>query len=214
MPKTTEPKSRRRKDARPAEIMEASMREFAEYGFERARLDRIAEAAGIAKGTIYLYYPSKEALFLSAAEEHVVRVMAEGETRMEGFAGTTEDLLVQLLQSLYAQLAEGRAQTLLRILIAEGDRIPHVVEKYHDMAIRRGALLIRRILERGVARGEVAHNAIRDNPHIVIAPAIFYALYSMMFGRIEALDRDSYFRAHVALVLHGVGKTTPSDGQE
>ena len=130
--------------------------------------------------------------------------MADGETQLEGFDGTTEDLLVRLLGTLYDQIVDGRAKALLRILIAEGDRIPHVVEQYHAMAIQRGTQLIRRILDRGVARGEVRPSAILDNPHIVIAPAIFFALHSMMFGRHESLNRDSYFRAHAEMMLRGI----------
>ena len=204
MSQDTKPKTRRRKEARPAEIIDAGIDEFAKYGFERARLDRIAKTAGISKGTIYLYYPSKEALFLAAAQEHVVRVMAEGETQLEGFEGTTEELLVHLLGTLYGQIVEGRARALLRILVAEGDRIPHVVSQYHDMAIKRGTQLIQRILARGVARGEVRESAILDNPHIVIAPAIFFAMHSMMFGKYENLSRDSFFKAHVEMMLRGI----------
>lgn len=200
----SKPKTQRRKDARPAEIMEAGIREFATHGFERARLDRIAKAAGIAKGTIYLYFDSKEALFLAAVDEHVVRVMAEGETRLEGFTGTTQELLVQLLEAIYDQVVDGRAQTLMQILISEGHRLPHVIEKYHDMAIKRGTRLIQRILERGVERAEVSKTAILDNPHVVIAPAMFFALHGMMFDKLSPLDRKSYFTAHVELVLNGV----------
>ena len=89
MPQTKKRKPRRRKDARPAEILAAGIKEFAQFGFERARLDRIAEVAGISKGTIYLYYTSKEALFLAAVEEHIITVMAENETVLEDFEGTT-----------------------------------------------------------------------------------------------------------------------------
>lgn len=206
MQNAEKPKIQRRKDARPAEIMDAGIKEFAAHGFERARLDRIAKAAGIAKGTIYLYYESKEALFLAAAEQHVVEVMAQGETRLADASGSTEELLVELLQSLYDRFVDGRAQTLLRVLIAEGDRIPQVVEKYHDMAIRRGTLLLQRILERGVARGEIRETAILQNPQILIAPALFFALHGMMFGQQNRLNQESYFSAHVELMLHGVLK--------
>ena len=81
MENASKPKTQRRKEARPSEIIEAGINEFAAHGFERARLDRIAKSAGIAKGTVYLYYESKEALFLAAAEKYVVQVMAENEAQ-------------------------------------------------------------------------------------------------------------------------------------
>jgi len=197
-------RTRRRKDARPAEIIAAGISEFAQYGFERARLDRIAKAAGISKGTIYLYYDSKEALFLAAAEEHVITVMAENENVLETFEGTTSEMLTKLLQSVYQRFVEGEAQALFRILITEGDRIPDVVASYHAMTIKRGATLLRRILERGVARGEVSDSAILANPQVVIAPAIFFALHNMMFRKSGKLEFESFFEAHINLVLYGV----------
>lgn len=204
MVESLKPRTRRRKEARPAEIMAAGMQEFAMHGFERARLDRIAKAAGISKGTIYLYYPSKEALFLAAVEENVIRVMAEGEMRLQGATGTTEELLVQLLESIYERMVEGHAKTLLRILIAEADRMPHLVETYHDMAIQRGMQLLKKILLRGVARGEVAESAIIDNPQVLMAPAIFLALHGNLFGKISPIDPKGHFAAHVEMILHGV----------
>ena len=204
MPQTERPRTKRRKDARPAEIMDAAMQEFAAYGFEGARLDRIAKTAGIAKGTIYLYYDSKETLFLAAVEENIVQLMAEGESRLKSATGTTEDLLVQLLSDIYGRLVGGRAQTLLKILIAESDRMPHVVETYHAMAIDRGTTLIRGILERGVARGEVAKTVILENPQILLAPAIFLALHGILFGNHNPIDRDSHFKAHIEMIRNGV----------
>ena len=186
--------------------MAAGMQEFATHGFERARLDRIAKAAGISKGTIYLYYPSKEALFLAAVEENVIRVMAEGEMRLQGATGPTEELLVQLLESIYERMVEGQAKTLLRILIAEADRMPHLVETYHDMALQRGMQLLKGILLRGVARGEVAESPILDNPQVLIAPAIFLALHGNLFGKLSSIDPKSHFAAHVEMMLHGVLK--------
>ena len=186
--------------------MAAGMQEFATHGFERARLDRIAKAAGISKGTIYLYYPSKEALFLAAVEENVIRVMAEGEMRLQGATGPTEELLVQLLESIYERMVEGQAKTLLRILIAEADRMPHLVETYHDMALKRGMQLLKNILERGVARGEVTESAILENPQVLIAPAIFLALHGSLFGKLSPIDPKSHFAAHVEMMLYGVLK--------
>ncbi|SFS19993.1 TetR/AcrR family transcriptional regulator [Yoonia litorea] len=206
MPNAGRPRAQRRKDARPSEIIDAGIDEFAEHGFERARLDRIAKAAGIAKGTIYLYYESKEALFLAAAEKHVIEVLAENETTLAGFQGTTAELLTHLLTAIYDQFVDGRAQTLLKIMVAEGDRIPKVVERYHAMAIQRGTSLLRTILERGVARGEVDPSPIVNNPQVVIAPAIFYAIHSMVFQMHGPIDRDSFIAAHTEMMLHGVLK--------
>ncbi len=206
MTKTDKSKTRRRKEARPAEIVEAGISEFATYGFDGARLERIAKIAGISKATIYLYYPSKEALFLAAVEEHVISVMADNESFLDSFDGTTAEMLARLLRGIYGRFTNGRAQTLFRILITEGDRIPEIVTDYHTMTIKRGTALLRRILERGIMRGEVADGPILQNPQVVIAPAMFFALHNMMFHRAGTLDFEAYFEAHLELVIRGVEK--------
>lgn len=204
MRKTDKSKTRRRKEARPAEIVEAGISEFAMHGFEGARLERIAKTAGISKATIYLYYPSKEALFLAAVEEHVISVMADNESFLDSFDGTTSEMLKRLLRGIYGRFTNGRAQTLFRILLTEGDRIPEVVTNYHAMTIKRGTTLLRRILERGIARGEVANGPILENPQVVIAPAMFFALHNMIFSSAGTLDFEAYFEAHMELVIKGV----------
>ncbi|WP_037294496.1 TetR/AcrR family transcriptional regulator [Roseobacter sp. CCS2] len=204
MKETDKTKIRRRKEARPAEIIAAGITEFSKYGYARARLDRIARNAGISKATIYLYYESKEALFLAAVETYMTATMAENEDFLDTFDGTTKQMLTRLLRSVYDRFAEGHAQSVMRIMITEGDRIPDAVSTYHAMTIQRGTSLLRRILKRGVDRGEVSPNAIIDNPQVIIAPAMFFALHNMMFSKAGDLEFDGYFDAHLALVLNGV----------
>ncbi|PTX54188.1 TetR family transcriptional regulator [Litoreibacter ponti] len=195
---------RRRKEARPSEIVAAGIEEFEAHGFLGANLNRIAKAAGISKGTIYLYFPSKEALFLAAIEEHVAAVMGEAEADLATEAGTTRELLTKLLRNMYARFAEGRAQALFRILITEGDRIPDVLASYHAMTIRRGSTLLSAILSRGLERGEVRDSAVLATPHVIIAPAVYYSIHNMMFREAQPLAYESYFDAHIDMILHGV----------
>ena len=197
-------KTRRRKEARPAEIVAAGISEFEEYGFHRANLNRIAKKAGISKGTIYLYFPSKEALFLAAIEEHVTSVMGQSEAQMSEVEGTTRELLTTLLRNMYARCVHGEAQALFRILLTEGDRMPEVVSDYHAMTVQRGSTLLKNILERGLARGEVRPGPVFETPHVIIAPAVYFSVHKMMFKSAQPLDFDKFFEAHVDMLLHGV----------
>lgn len=198
------PKTRRRKEARPGEIVTAGIAEFAEYGFERARLDRIAQRAGIAKGTIYLYFPSKEALFIAAAEEHVVTTMAENETRVTHFEGSTEDLIREVLRSAYAKMMTVENQAIMRILVSEAHRLPDLAKTYHDMAITRGVSVLTKIVERGIQRGELSESAATQNPQLLIAPAVYVCLNGMAFSDLNPIDVDSYFEGHVELIMRGL----------
>src|SRR5689334_18011759 len=63
---------RRRKEARPAEILQAALACFKERGFAATRLEDVAARAGVTKGTIYLYYPGKEELFKAVVRGELV----------------------------------------------------------------------------------------------------------------------------------------------
>ncbi len=204
-PIATEPKkTRRRKDARPGEILAAGISEFGEYGFQRANLNRIAQKAGIAKGTIYLYFESKEALFLAAIEEHVTSVIGESEVELGAIDGTTRELLTNLLRNMYARFVHGEAQALFRILLTEGDRMPDVISSYHAMTVQRGSKLLKKILLRGVQRGEVRPGPVSETPHVVIAPAVYFAVHLIMFKKSQPIDFEKYFEAHMDMLFHGV----------
>ncbi|MGR3433558.1 MAG: TetR/AcrR family transcriptional regulator [Shimia sp.] len=195
---------RRRKDARPAEIMAAGILEFEEHGFHGANLSRIARRAGIAKGTIYLYYPSKEALFLATLDEHVHAVIGESEAQLSAPEGTTREILGHFIRGMYGRFVAGQAQSILRILLAEGDRMPALMRDYHAMTVQRGTGLLTKILERGVARGEVRPGAYLETPHVLIAPAVYFAVHRMMFSGVQPLDFDRFLEAHLDMLFDGV----------
>lgn len=197
-------KPRRRKEARPGEIVAAGIAEFEKHGFHKANLNRIAQAAGISKGTIYLYFDSKEALFLAAIEDHVTSVMGESEADLAAVEGTTRDLLTKLLRNMYARFVSGEAQALFRILLTEGDRMPDVIRDYHAMTVQRGSGLLRKILVRGVERGEVRPGPVQETPQVIIAPAIYFAVHNMMFKHVPPLDFDKYFETHIDVLFQGV----------
>lgn len=201
---TRRDRPRRRKDARPAEILAAGISEFEKHGFHGANLNRIADRAGISKGTIYLYFESKDALFLAAIEEHVTSVMGESEADLSDVDGTTRELLTKLLRNMYARFVHGEAQALFRILLTEGDRMPGVISDYHAMTVQRGATLLGKILARGMKRGEVRPGPVHDTPQVLIAPAVYFAVHNMMFKSAQPLDFERFFDAHLDMLFHGV----------
>ncbi len=88
----------RRKDARPAEIIAAALACFAERGYAATKLEDVAAAAGISKGTIYLYFPTKEELFRAVVRQAVLPNLEAAEAQFAGHAGSCADLLRTLAQ--------------------------------------------------------------------------------------------------------------------
>ncbi|MEL6677601.1 MAG: TetR/AcrR family transcriptional regulator [Pseudomonadota bacterium] len=199
-------KRQRRKDARPGEIIQAGLEEFAEMGFAGARLDDVARRAGVAKGTIYRYFENKEALFEAAISSKVRTKQIEIEELVDNFEGSTETLVHMVLTKFYQEMVVSDARILMRIIIAEGHRFPELKKNYYNNVIRNGTRIIGKIVERGIARGEFRQGPIADLPRLIAAPTIMAAIWSLTFDDLEPLDMDKHYAAHVDLLLHGLRK--------
>lgn len=199
------PPRSRRKEARPAEIVDAAFAEFVERGFEGARLDRVAARAGVSKPTIYLYFDGKEALFEAVVRARVSAVFDEVEaaTAVDD-REPTEARLRRILVLIYQRFVDTDLRRVLKLLIAEGGRFPDLLRSYHDLAYSRGRALIAATLRRGIERGEVREGPSSAFPELVIAPAIFLAVHRETMGALSPIDRDAFLEGHVELVLRGI----------
>ena len=150
------PTRRRAPGSRPTQILDAAFHEFGEKGLAGARLDDIAKRAGVAKGTIYLYFPHKDALFREMVRTTIVDAIANGEAQRDEADGdaSAESLLRQLATAWWHFLREERVHTLHRLAMAELRQFPDLMAFYASEVIARGRRLVAGIIERGVARGE------------------------------------------------------------
>lgn len=194
----------RRKDARPSEIIDAGLKLFSENGFAGTRLEDVARRAGIAKGTVYLYFPSKEALFEAAVKERMVSNMEAMGQLVASFEGTTTELLHRAFETMYNHLIEGDAAVLMRILIGEGVRFPHLVELHRKIALQRGLDTMRALLTRAEARGELRIPIDDIDPRMIVAPIILLAVGKYIFPQEIVRSREEFIRRHVDFVLHGI----------
>ena len=144
------PRRREQKVHRQEEILAAAFEVFAAHGYEAARIDDVARQAGIAKGTIYLYFRDKEQLFRA-----VVRSLLQKrfDAVAGGFKGTAEQLLRELLSRMYSQVVRNeKVRSIVRLLIAESGRFPQLAEIYHREIIAPGMKAVRQALSMGSPR--------------------------------------------------------------
>lgn len=169
---------RRRKDARPAEITAAALEVFAEKGFAATRLEDIAAKAGASKGTVYLYFKNKEALFKAAVEA----AMAPAIEAAEALASDTRRPAVELLREFvfgwWQMVGSTSLGAVPKLLVAESGNFPEIARWFHDSFISRGHRAMTRIIELGIARGE-----FRPQPAAVAARIIFGPLFSFLIWR-------------------------------
>jgi TetR/AcrR family transcriptional regulator len=199
-------KRRRRKEARPAEIISAAMQLWKDRGFSATRLEDVAAGAGIAKSTIYLYFPSKEALFEAAVQERLVATMERAKGVAQGFDGPTETLLLRFFETIRSEMVEGGAFVFLKVLLSEGHRFPDLVARYETVVLRRGMETVRGIFTRGVERGELRPEAADCDPRLVMAPAMMLALWGTVFRGVPVPDVHRVLRQHVSILLRSFGR--------
>lgn len=202
----SEKKRQRRKDARPAEIIAAAMRLWGERGFAATRLEDVAMGADIAKGTIYRYFPSKEALFEAALQDRIVATMDRAKAMAQGFDGPTKVMLARFFDTIRAELVDGGSSVFLRVLLSEGHRFPELVGRYEKVVLSRGLSTVRAILAAGVARGDLRPDAVNCDPRIIMAPAMMLSLWGTVFSTEGLPDMQSSLEQHVAILIGGLGR--------
>jgi AcrR family transcriptional regulator len=196
---------RRRKAERPQEILEAAFVEFSRHGYAVTTLDRIAERAGVTKGTIYVYFENKEHLFISMV--HAVKKPTLDTVRdmFERHDGSTAELLRAQFSFIYQHIVEDkRRREVVRMLIAEAARFPELADRYHAEILSPCLDMLREAIQRGIDRGEIRKSPIIDSPQVLFAPIVLLDEWMMMFDDRHPLDLKAYFEAHLDLVLNGL----------
>jgi AcrR family transcriptional regulator len=196
---------RRRKEARPDEILAAALASFAERGFAATRLEDVAARAGISKGTLYLYFGGKEELFEAVVRAMLLPNLEQLEALAATYEGPSAKLLERLLLTITGVLSS-RAGAIPKLVIAEAGNFPDLARFYLDQVIRRGLRLVAAILRRGIDRGEFRPIDVNHAVFCVIAPMLLAALWKNSLEPHDdaPLDAQALARAHLDLLLRGV----------
>lgn len=188
-----------RSAARRDAILAAALEEFSARGFEATRLDDVAKRADIAKGTIYLYFRDKESLFQELIRATLAPLV--GSIEAMGEADVPIGLLADHIVDLFVrEVYETRRKDVIRLMLTEGRRFPKLAEFYYREVLARIIAVVRTLLRRAAARGEVPA-ALVDFPQIVVAPGLVAIIWSGLFERFEPLDVRAMMKAHVALLF-------------
>jgi AcrR family transcriptional regulator len=199
--------ARRRKDARPSELTAAALALFAEKGFAATRLDDIAAHAGVSKGTVYLYFDGKEALFEAVVREGIVPVLAQGEAMVAQHRGDTASLLRAILHGWWSQVGATTLAGVPKIILSEARNFPDMARYYNENVIQRGRRLMAGVIERGIARGEFRAVDVAATIDSLMSPLLFLVVWrsSMAVCCPEAaVDPLHFIDRHLDLVLNGL----------
>jgi AcrR family transcriptional regulator len=162
----------RRKEARPQEILEAALGLFVEKGFAATKIEDIARAAGVTRGTPYLYFANKEEIFKSVICSLLVPQLAVGESLLKEWRGSTRDLLIELFQMWWRTVGDTSLSALPKLMMAEGGNFPEVMALYNEEFIVPWQGLIRMVLTRGIDQGEFVVNDMEYAIEVISAPIV------------------------------------------
>jgi len=200
------PPRKRRKEARPSELTAAALELFVEKGFAATRLEDIAARAGVSKGTLYLYFDGKEALFKAVIQEGILPVIAENEAIAARHAGPAFDLLEKLLENWWTKIGRTDFSGIPKLIVAEARNFPEVAQYYYENVIRRAHALVGTALEGGMTSGEFRRMDIPTTIEVIIAPILMLLIWRYSLASCQNAEGDSelYLKIHMDLLRRGL----------
>ena len=209
-------KHARRKDARPGELLEAALELFVEKGFAATRAEEVAKRAGVSKGTLFLYFGSKEELFKAVVRENISGRFSEWSIELEAFEGSSADLLRYCMTAWWERVGATKASGISKLMMSEAGNFPELAAFYQEEVVKPGNDLIRRILQRGVDSGEFRTLDVEYGVYLLLAPMMFLTLWRHSMGHCAALDAPldpvTYINTHIDNLLLGLTVRPPAAG--
>lgn len=210
------PRWQRRADERPQELLDAALEVFVERGFAAARLDEVAKRAGVSKGTVYLYFSSKEDLLKALVESAIVPELENVEALAREHAGSSRELLIAMVKAMWRSIALSPLSGIPKLMLAEAGNFPDLARYFLDAVIQRHWAVMRKVMEEGMERGEFRRLPSDLAVRIFIAPMMIAVFWKHSFMPLEAIpmDMDRYFTVALDMSLAGIAAqpATPFEG--
>jgi AcrR family transcriptional regulator len=196
----------RRKEARPAELMAAALDLFVERGFASTRLEDVAARAGVSKGTLYLYFSSKEELFKAVIRSGIVPLIERGERQLEEHKGAASELLRDIVFGWWASVGSSKLGGIPKLMFSECRNFPEIGRFYYEEVISRGYRLMQTVLERGMKSGEFRQMDANYAMRLILAPLVFLLLWRHSFDFCDSkhIDAEKYLDQHLDMVINGL----------
>ena len=207
-------KRERRKEARPGELLDAALALFVEKGFAATRVEEVAARAGVSKGTLFLYFPSKEELFKAVVRESIAGRFSEWNQELDQFQGDSAELLRYTMQAWWERIGMTTASGITKLVMSESGTFPEIAAFYQQEVIGPGHDLLKRVLQRGMDRGEFRTMELEYAIYSLIAPMIFLLMWKHSMAPCcpssQQIDPVSFIDTQVGLLLNGMLLRPPS----
>ena len=205
-------KRERRKEARPGELLDAALDLFVEKGFAATRAEEVAARAGVSKGTLFLYFQSKEELFKAVVRENISGHIQELNAAFDTFEGSAKDMVVQCMQTWWQRVGATKSAGIDKLITSEASNFPELASFYQAEVIEPGQILTRRILQKGIDNGEFRPLDLDYAVFGIIAPMMFLIMTKNSPNAFCSdqifLNPEKYIAMQIDMLLNGIS-TTP-----
>ncbi|MEM9181100.1 MAG: TetR/AcrR family transcriptional regulator [Pseudomonadota bacterium] len=199
------------KEAKRLALVEAALAVFSRVGFAAAKIDDVAEEAGVSKGTVYLYFDSKEQLFEGMVKAKMSPMLNNAPGLVIDPDQSATDRLKQHLRFFYTKVLDTDRRQIMRLIMSEGPNFPDLAEFYYANVLSRGQAMINAIIQQGIESGEFRNMSGHGLMHNVVAGALAAGIWKQVFDRFQPIDLEAYYDTHLDLILNGLCAPDPRD---
>ena len=204
---------RRRKEARPQELLDAALALFVEKGFAATRAEEVAQRAGVSKGTLYLYFPSKEELLKAVIAHYLSARIAQGAELAAQHQGPVSELMTGILTQWWSQMYDSPAAGVFKLVITEVRNFPDIAQFYLGQVVEPAHALLGGLLRRGMQSGEFRQVDVDHAVHSLVLPLIMICLHRHSLGACQVdwhLEGHAFIHHHITLMLQGLRQAAPT----
>lgn len=196
----------RRKEARPVELLDAALTLFVEKGYAATKVEEVAALAGVSKGTLFLYFATKEELFKAVIRSNLADHFPGWNQEFQCFQGSTAEMLSYAMQSWWERIGNTRASGITKLVSSEGSNFPEVVQFYEAEVMRPGRDLFKAILQRGIDHGEFRPMDTETAVYSLVSTVFFLSMWRHSLSPCDSpttLDPQVFLQSHVDALIHG-----------
>jgi AcrR family transcriptional regulator len=200
------PKFRRRAEARPDEVLDAALDLFLERGFSATRVEDIAARAGLSKGAVYLYFPSKEAVLEGIVRRAIVPIAATAVDMVSNYAGDPRTIISMVMKTVARRMADPRTIAIPKLMMREMINFPDFAAMYRREVLDKVIPMVVGLLKTGMAEGYLREVDPDLTIRSIIGPIMLHILLDEVFGvrPADGLALERLIDNHLTILFDGL----------
>lgn len=201
-------KRERRKEARPGELLAAALDLFVEKGFAATRAEEVAQRAGVSKGTLFLYFPSKEELFKAVVREYLSSAISDAVDDLPKHHGSSSELVQMIMLRSWEKYGNTKASGITKLMMSEANNFPELAHFYQNEVIVPAYELLQKVIQRGIDSGEFRQVDVQYATFSMLGPIMFLVMWKHSMKDCcpmgETMNPQRYLITQAEIVAHGL----------